>query len=150
MTRWARYSVAYADVRVLDDGSLEDAEPESRLPIEYLGVDRIMQRWAVSVSGGVSCEVWDDTRVARPPPLDEPHAEIVDRIYCHLKKREKRFLKMWYRTPVGVKQLKRKLHIRSSVDMYGELCDCLKEMSSKIRACNSTSLISLLDWREPT
>lgn len=71
----------------------------SGLPPDLLRVDRILQRWAVSVGSGLPTEVWDDTLVARPPPLDDECAVLVDRVVVGLPRRGRKLVDLWYRKP---------------------------------------------------
>lgn len=61
-------------------------------------VDRILQRWAVSVSGGAPAP-WADTVASKPPPLPEDLAMIVDQCVLHAPGNLPKLLSLYYRTP---------------------------------------------------
>lgn len=67
---------------------------------ELLPVDRIMQRWAAANGEGLPSEVWDDSPRARPPPLDDDTAMVVDRIVLSLPPKTHRIVNKWYRKPI--------------------------------------------------
>ena len=75
------------------------------VPTELIPIDRIMQRWAVSVGLGLPSEVWDDSPAARPPPLDDDTATVVDQIVLRCPAKTRRVLNDWYRRPVPTAEL---------------------------------------------
>jgi DNA-directed RNA polymerase specialized sigma24 family protein len=72
---------------------------------DLLAVDRIMQRWAVANGSGLPEEEWDDTPRARPAPLDDETAMLVDEIVRKCPPRTRRILVAWYRKPLPTKIL---------------------------------------------
>lgn len=79
------------------------------LPPELYPVDRVMQRWAVTQGSGLPTERWDDSADSRPPPLDDDMAYRVDRIVMSADPLYRRFLRLWYCTPIPEKQIARQL-----------------------------------------
>lgn len=77
------------------------------MPPDLVPVDWIMQRWWVTVGGGMPTEVWDDNPKAKLPPLDPQTAIIVDREYLKSPPLTKRVLKGWYSSPVPTSVLAR-------------------------------------------
>lgn len=75
------------------------------LPKELLPVDRIMQRWAVANGTGLPEGEWDDTPTARPPPLDDDTAMLVDEIVRKCPPKTRHVLVQWYRKPLPTKTL---------------------------------------------
>jgi hypothetical protein len=69
------------------------------IPTELLTTHRIMERWAVADGSGLPTERWDDTRTARPPPLDDDSAYIIDRILFETPKRSASILRDWHKKP---------------------------------------------------
>jgi hypothetical protein len=75
------------------------------IPLELLGTDRIMQRWAVSNGSGLPKEYWDDRRKSKPPPLDSESALCVDGIVDRLPSQTKRVVVGWYCRPLPTSEL---------------------------------------------
>lgn len=98
--------------------------PLDDLPYALRPVDRIMQRWAVSIGSGLPQEVWDDTPQSKPPPLDDDMAVKVDRIVVKAHPRTYRLLWQWYRTPLPRGAIARMLNIRRG-DLNLELTSAL-------------------------
>lgn len=73
----------------------------STLPIDLMPVDRIQQRWAVSVGSALPSDTWDDSPIAKPPPLDEDIAILVDQINLRAPYRQQRVLRAWYKSGVS-------------------------------------------------
>jgi hypothetical protein len=78
------------------------------LPPELLPVDRILQQWAMSVTGG-GYEPWAETVVAKPPPLPEDLALEVDQVICHSPRKIRILLSDWYCTPKPVDVIARRI-----------------------------------------
>lgn len=78
------------------------------LPPELLPVDRILQRWAVSVNGG-GYEPWADTISSKPPPLPEDLAAEVDEIIQRAPGHVTKLLSDWYRTPKPAEVIARRI-----------------------------------------
>lgn len=69
------------------------------LPEELILVDRICQRWAVSVGSGLPSDDWDDTRKARLSELDPETAIVVDQIIEKLPIKYHTLCVRWYKSP---------------------------------------------------
>lgn len=69
------------------------------LDLDLMPVDRIMQRWAVSIGAGLPADKWDDSNQSRPTPLDPDTAIIVDQTILRAPERRHRLLRTWYKTP---------------------------------------------------
>lgn len=100
-----------AEVRKLSEavGTAVSRSPFGISPYELAPrlkpVDRICQRWAVSIGAGFTNDEWDLPLKSRPTPLDEETAIVVDTIVMKkIPSSTRRLLQKWYRTdiPVGV------------------------------------------------
>lgn len=101
---------------------------------DLLTTDRIMLRWAVSVAGGVPVDVWDDTLVAKPPPLPDDVAVLVDQAVMKAPRPyggRHGLLHAWYRTPEPVEVIGRRFNCRGS-DLRVELSAALAHMKSQL------------------
>lgn len=76
---------------------------------ELIPVDRIMQRWAVANGSGLPSDEWDDTPKAKPPPLDDDTALVVDRIVLNCPMTTRRIVVAWYRKPLPTKMIAEQL-----------------------------------------
>lgn len=76
---------------------------------ELIPVDRIMQRWAAASGSGLPSDKWDDTPKAKPPPLDDDTALVVDRIVLSCPKTTMRILAAWYLKPLPTKVIAEEL-----------------------------------------
>lgn len=73
-------------------------------------VNRICQRWAVSIGAGLPNWAWDLPAKSRPTPLDEETAMIVDKIICKkIPPSSTKFLRKWYRTDIPLDALSREM-----------------------------------------
>jgi len=106
-------------------------------------VDRILQRWAVSIGSGLPTDVWDDSRVARPPPLDDDSAIILDRIVLHAPRRERRVIVLWYRTPAPTAVIAKRLNL-GKTSLKLELHAAQFYVRAHIIACGSGQLRRML------
>lgn len=79
------------------------------IPRELLTTDRIMQRWAVANGSGLPTERWDDSRVARVPPLDDDTALLVDQIVLKCPPKTNKVLVEWYCRPLPTAEIARSL-----------------------------------------
>lgn len=69
------------------------------LPTELVPVDRVLQRWSVSIGDAIR-EEWDeDKRKSLPPPLPDDLAIIVDQTILRSPEGTRRFLRKWYKSP---------------------------------------------------
>lgn len=75
------------------------------IPTELLTTHRIMERWAVADGSGLPTERWDDTRTAKPPPLDDHSAYIIDRLLISCPKTTEKLLRDWYTRPLPTRVL---------------------------------------------
>ncbi len=116
------------------------------VPKELLPVDRIMQRWAVANGQGLPSEVWDDTPRAKPPPLDDDTAIVVDRIILHSPPKTRQIVIEWYCKPLPTQEIARKLGMspRSVEKSWGLSLNFLKW---KFEESRNMTLLRLLRVR---
>jgi hypothetical protein len=111
---------------------------------EILVIDRILQRWAVSIGTGLPSEVWDDSiAVARPPPLDDDCAILVDRCILGLPARYNLVINLWYRKPIPTRGIAKRLNL----DDTGLLLlyrTCLWEIRNRLIENGNRALEQLL------
>lgn len=129
-------------IRTMLTGEQQTGGMEPRL----VAVDRILQRWVVSIAGGLASEVWDDTPAARPPPLDEECAVIIDQMVLHAPKRKRRVINCWYRKPWPTRLIARKLAV-SERGLYLELRASLDYIRLQILATDQRTLKEMLKMR---
>ena len=82
------------------------------LPVELFTTDRVMKRWAVSTGSGLPEEKWDDNPKSRLSPLDDESAIVVDQIVCKSPPQTQELIVLWYKTPIPVSEIARKLRMR--------------------------------------
>lgn len=116
------------------------------IPIELLTTNRIMERWAVANGCGLPTERWDDSRKAKPPPLDDDSAVIIDRIMVKCPPRTKRTLEGWYCRPVPTVVLAKEMGMSPRSLEKGVLIS-LNFMKWKIESSNHLTLLKLLRVR---
>ena len=117
------------------------------LPIELLPVDRILQRWDVSIGTGLPTEAWDDNpRTSKPPPLDDDTATVVDQIILKLPKRTHQVIVAWYRTPQPTEVIARRLNM-SPRSLETGLKVCLNFTRWKFEESGHSTLLRLLQVR---
>jgi len=117
------------------------------LPKELLPVDRILQRWDVSIGTGLPSEAWDDNpRTSKPPPLDDDTATVVDQIILRLPKRTNQVIVAWYRTPQPTEVIARKLNM-SARSLENGLKVCLNFTLWKFQESRHRTLLRLLQVR---
>lgn len=127
-------------------GEVEDGEG-GVLPKELLPVDRILQRWDVSIGTGLPSEAWDDNpRTSRPSPLDDDTATVVDQIILHLPRRTNQVIVAWYRTPQPTEAIARKLNM-SPRSLENGLKVCLNFTRWKFEESGHRTLLQLLQVR---
>lgn len=69
------------------------------LPPELVPVDRLLQRWSVSIGDAIR-EHWDEEkRKSLPPPLPDDLAIIVDQAILRSPEGTRVFIRKWYKTP---------------------------------------------------
>src|SRR5690606_21827753 len=89
---------------------LADDEPvRFVLPRELITTDRVLQRWAVSIGLGLPSEDWDDTPKAKPPPLSDDVAIVVDECVLKAPPKTRELVSRWYKTPHPVEVMARRL-----------------------------------------
>lgn len=117
------------------------------LPLELLPVDRILQRWDVSIGTGLPSEAWDDNpRTSKPPPLDDDTATVVDQIVLHLPPRTHQVIVAWYRTPQPTEVIADKLKM-SARSLENGLKVCLSFTKWKFIESRHRPLLKLLQVR---
>lgn len=113
------------------------------IPRELLTTNRIMERWAVANGSGLATERWDDSRKAKPPPLDDDSATVIDRIYAQCPSRTKGVIRGWYCRPVPTFLLAEELGM-SPRSLEKSVLVCLNFMKWKIENTNHLTLLRLL------
>lgn len=84
--------------------------PDYELAPRLQPVNRICQRWAVSVGDGLPNWAWDLPKKSRPTPLDDDTAVVVDTIICKkIPPSSTKFLRKWYRTDIPLDALSREM-----------------------------------------
>jgi len=133
-------------VRKALEGLLEEGAG-GVLPKELLPVDRILQRWDVSIGTGLPSEAWDDNpRTSKPPPLDDDTATVVDQIILKLPKRTNQVIVAWYRTPQPTEVIARKLNM-SARSLENGLKVCLNFTRWRFEESKHRGLLKLLQVR---
>ena len=124
-------------------GELEEGAP-GVLPRELIPVDRILQRWDVSIGTGLPSEAWDDNpRCSRPTPLDDDTATVVDQIILKLPPRTNQVIVAWYRTPQPTQVIARRLNM-SSRNLEKGLRVCLGFVRWRFEESDHLPLVRLL------
>jgi hypothetical protein len=118
-----------------------------QLDTRLLPVDRVQQRWAVSIGSGLPSDEWDDSRVARPPPLDDETAIIVDQININAPPRQAHLLKCWYKTAMSTSQIADAVGVSRS-GLFVEYSAALTYLRNTFLRTGHKTLIDLLMWRE--
>lgn len=116
------------------------------LPRELLTTDRIMQRWAVGCGNGLPSDAWDDTRVSRPPALDDQTQCIVDDIVKALPPKTHAIIVGWYLRPLPTRELARELEISPRTLERGWHVS-LNFLKWKFERCKHLTLARLLALR---
>jgi|KBSMisStaDraftv2_1062788.scaffolds.fasta_scaffold429818_2 hypothetical protein len=81
------------------------------LPPDLVLTDRLLQRWAVSIGDGLPSESWDDVPGAKPPPLDDETAVLVDKIVLKSPEDKRQFVRKWYKTNEPREVIAKALHL---------------------------------------
>jgi hypothetical protein len=116
------------------------------IPVELLTTHRIMERHAVSNGSGLPTERWDDTRTAKPPPLDDHSAYIIDKLLLSCPKTTQRLLRDWYNKPLPTKTLAAQ-HGMSPRSFEKAHIVTLHFMKWKIEGSKHATLLRLLQVR---
>lgn len=77
-----------------------------------LATDRLLQRWAVSIGSGLPSEKWDERAIARPPPLDDETAILVDRCVMKAPRHVRLLTIAWYKTPQPERVIAQRLRLQ--------------------------------------
>jgi hypothetical protein len=83
----------------------------TKLVDELIPVDRILQRWAVSVGDGIYDQPWDFIPQSKVPVLDDQTAIVVDQLVLRSPVMTRKLVELWYRTPVPRVVLARKISV---------------------------------------
>lgn len=76
-----------------------------------LATDRLLQRWAVSIGSGLPSDKWDERTLARPPPLDDETAILVDRCVMKAPRKIRLLTIAWYKTPQPERVIAQRLRL---------------------------------------
>lgn len=128
--------------RLLSDDM--DATP-SCLARDLLSTDRILQRWAVSVGSGLPTEVWDDVPRAKPPPLPDDVAIIVDRIVIKSPKRKRLLIKLWYRRTCPRSVISKRLNMTQRA-LYVEVAAALMYLKLRFLSAGHAALCDMVKY----
>lgn len=113
------------------------------IPRDLLTTDRIMQRWAVANGSGLPTERWDDSRVARVPPLDDDTALLVDRIVLKLPPKTHTIVVHWYCRPLPTAEIAKMLRM-SPRSLEKSWVLSLNFLRYKFEGTNHLTLLKLL------
>lgn len=119
------------------------AEAHSVLPAHLMPVDRIEMRWAVSIGSQFALDTWDDTPVAKPPPLDEETAIVVDQINLNAPYRQGSLLRSWYKSGVSSGVIASNLGV-SRAGLFVEWTAALTWLRGEFIKSEHPDLLSLL------
>lgn len=137
MNQLVRNAVALEIVRGMDS-------KERRLDEELMPVDRLMQRWAVSVGDGFLSDDWDVAPKARPPRLDDASAVIMDQIVLKAPVRYRALLIPWYKGSGSSTTIGEKLGVTRH-GLYFEWRCSLFYIRQEVRRSGHQDLILILD-----
>lgn len=115
----------------------------AQLDADLMPTDRVMQRWAVSVGLGLPTGEWDDAPKAKPPPLDDETATVVDQIIIRGPPRYAQFARRWYKTPIPSLALAEQLGV-SRAGLYLEWRCMLFHYKREFEASQHEPLLSIL------
>jgi hypothetical protein len=121
------------------------ASAGAKLDVDLMPVDRIEQRWAVSIGNGLPSTAWDDAPASKPPPLDDDMAIIVDKINLHADPRRRGLLRNWYKTPLPSSTIAHNMNVSQS-GLYLEWRAALHYLKLQFMASNHRGLIQLLNF----
>lgn len=115
-----------------------------QLDVLLLPVDRIELRWAVSIGAGLpNAERYDDTPTARPTPLDDATAIVVDQINLKVPIHFRHLLQLWYRTQLPSGEIAGIIGTSRS-GIYLEWRAALNHLRNAFAASGHADLIELL------
>lgn len=124
--------------------ALLESSSGQALGIDLMPVDRIELRWAVSQGTGFPSERYDETPIARPTPLDDDTAIIVDQINLRVPDRQQRLLRLWYRTQLPSSEIA-KMFSTSRNGIYLEWRAALTWLKHAFMQSNHPELIRLVN-----
>lgn len=126
---------------------LDDAYVPGPLPADLEPTNRILQRWAVSIGLGLPTEDWDDMPKAKPPPLDDSTAIVVDQIIVRSPPLTYRLIRDWYKrpTPTPTMARNRGIALKSLYKMHQIALNYLRH---KFEFSGHPDLVKLLGERK--
>jgi hypothetical protein len=84
---------------------------DTALDPRFRAVDRYLWRWAVSHGSGLPC--FDDiVHEAKPPPLPDDEAVLLDELIRNSPSWMRNFVVMWFRSDCSIHQIAERLQIR--------------------------------------
>lgn len=120
-----------------------DAGVKFALARELITTDRILQRWAASSGSGLPTDKWDDSRRAKPTPLPDDVAIVVDRCILGTPERMKELIQRWYRSPQPREVIARELGI-SVGNIYRVRNVYLQDLRARLEAAGNAELVQLV------
>jgi hypothetical protein len=120
---------------------------DAKLDVGLMPVDRIEQRWAVSIGAGLPSGAWDDAPASKPPPLDDDMAIVVDQINLHAPPRRRMLLQSWYKSPLPAGTIAQNLNV-SRAGLYLEWRAALDYLRIQFLGSRHRGLIQLLNYQE--
>lgn len=70
------------------------------VPPELAATNRVFLRWAASIGTGIKRDSWEPSNGSGYPPLEDPVAVLVDRSVMTARSHERKFVRLWYKTPI--------------------------------------------------
>ena len=112
-------------------------------PRELIGTDRVLQRWAVSIGSGLPSEEWDDTPKAKPPPLPDDVAIMVDQIVLDAPPKTHILMMRWYKSPDPVEVIGKRIGV-SGRSVHRAHAGSLYYMRDRFESTGDPTLIRLV------
>lgn len=116
------------------------------IPLELMPADRILQRWASAGGTGMPSDSWDDSPAARPPPLDDVTATLVELIVNARPRRERQLIRTWYRSPASTCEIARRMRT-SLTGIKNEMTVALCRVSVAFMDAPNPTLVRLMRAR---
>jgi len=129
-----------------DDAALKailTGRSEFALPLELVTTDRILQRWAVSIGCGLPSEEWDDIPKAKPSPLPDELAIIVDQAILRSPPLTRDLITRWYKTPQPTEIIAARLGI-SPRTVHRRHLLCLNHMKWTLESTKNQDLVAMI------